>query len=759
MTSDGHPKLFHFVVFVAVLSFATLGFLMLSKEYEPQLEAQSAGLVNHWMFEEFSSGPVDVVGGINGTRQPVSGGPVYDSNGKVDNALRFDGVDDYIDLGDNLNLQYPFTFSGWVRVDGSSAPGTDMPIFATDDEANYTGLQVMLETENETYQVVVDLMNGQGQGPAYRSSKSSSGGIPNGSWAHIAAVVEAPGDIDIYINCVNAGGTYSGTASAASLTPLPHTTAPARFAKRQTGAGGFFHGALDDVKIYNRALTPSELCTAYQQTPDFLFRVSNVQLCPGNRAVIDWMVPYRNLLSFGNDPGVATFIPPGVQGMTYEATSRAVWAVTDNGSSQKTLQKIDAISAQVVSSWINPTFPLSQPTALTSSPGFIWIGDSGASLIRKVPVGAPLTATTIAFPHPIRSLSFDPNTGTEGTLWVGVSQGSNAGVYLVDVASGVVGTEKGDNNTAPDKMLYNPITQTMWALSASPNALQEFSSNGTINKTIALGSFTSANDMALDPTATSLWLTRNTSSNNLLSVGNLSSASPTLATFSSSVGFLGIVPDHSSVPRMWLVRSTGVTDMPLLSSAVPQVPNASVMSLPEANSGTVFVLRDNESHSAVWLAYQDSATQIVRKIPVFLGGPMTNCTKSSNNDSAWAGGMSVPAQNIQYTAFSPIGGVTGDTEYRLSCVGSGGAKEKIVIVESLSSGHPACAPAVPAVCSDGIDNDGDELIDYPADLGCQNSSGLSELNSVCGNGRCERSLGETPLLCSSDCFFRLLKHF
>lgn len=54
--------------------------------------------------------------------------------------------------------------------------------------------------------------------------------------------------------------------------------------------------------------------------------------------------------------------------------------------------------------------------------------------------------------------------------------------------------------------------------------------------------------------------------------------------------------------------------------------------------------------------------------------------------------------------------------------------EKVVAV--------ACAPPPPpppAACADGIDNDGDGLIDYPADPGCTSTSDTDETNAVTGS--------------------------
>ncbi len=52
-------------------------------------------------------------------------------------------------------------------------------------------------------------------------------------------------------------------------------------------------------------------------------------------------------------------------------------------------------------------------------------------------------------------------------------------------------------------------------------------------------------------------------------------------------------------------------------------------------------------------------------------------------------------------------------------------------------------------CSDNVDNDGDNLIDYLSDLGCLDSNDNDESN--CGDSVCESTAGETWQTCSLDC--------
>jgi len=60
-------------------------------------------------------------------------------------------------------------------------------------------------------------------------------------------------------------------------------------------------------------------------------------------------------------------------------------------------------------------------------------------------------------------------------------------------------------------------------------------------------------------------------------------------------------------------------------------------------------------------------------------------------------------------------------------------------------------PGKPA-CKDGKDNDGDRLIDYPADPGCSSAEDRDEYNApaaYCGDGSCNGA--ETCSNCQIDC--------
>ena len=79
------------------------------------------GLVGYWSFDETSGTLYDYSGyNNNGTSY---GGVTYGVQGKVGNALSFDGSDDYIDCGSDESLAFGtgnFTIGLWIKANGTS---------------------------------------------------------------------------------------------------------------------------------------------------------------------------------------------------------------------------------------------------------------------------------------------------------------------------------------------------------------------------------------------------------------------------------------------------------------------------------------------------------------------------------------------------------------------------------------------------------------------------------------------------------------
>ena len=206
--------------------------------------APTSGLVAHWKFDGNTN---DSAGTNNGS---LVGGPTF-TTGKVSQALSFDGVDDYVEVPYQASIApQQLTFSTWVKAnsfantDWNSAIGNQGRHEWSD---GYYGLAV------DTSGLVIALLNiGDGSTNAFYLSSPSA--LSTGAWHHLAMTYENS-TLRLYVNGSEVNNRTIGRIRTQSNLPL-------RIGQRGD-AGYFFNGQIDDVRIYNRALSAQEVLDIY----------------------------------------------------------------------------------------------------------------------------------------------------------------------------------------------------------------------------------------------------------------------------------------------------------------------------------------------------------------------------------------------------------------------------------------------------------------------------------------------------------------
>jgi hypothetical protein len=209
-----------------------------------------SGPIAHWKFDEGSGTTAyDSAGGNHGT---IYGAGWTD--GQIDGALSFDGDGDYVDLGNDNSLKppLPVTLSAWIRFSQNNAT-----LISLDDlSSKYCGLWLNINLENH---LSVAFGDGNGWGAVrYRRSKAGTTVLNADTWYHIAAVVRGTKDMSLYINGVDDGGSYSGTGGSLAYSRGNASIGTAHFENK------YFNGEMDDVRIYNGALSAEEIRQLYQ---------------------------------------------------------------------------------------------------------------------------------------------------------------------------------------------------------------------------------------------------------------------------------------------------------------------------------------------------------------------------------------------------------------------------------------------------------------------------------------------------------------
>ncbi len=179
-----------------------------------------------------------------------------DHNGNANKAYHFNGVDQYIDWpSDNaLHPALPITIAFWVKYDVNDYLMSFL--FDTDyAQDNYSGIHVNLDPSMRVSFAIGDASGSTA--PSARRSKTGTTVLQTGTWYHVIGVIRGAADMDIYINCVNDGGTYSGTGGS-----LAYTGSPGSMGRVDTDVSGpphYFEGSLDDFRYYNRQFSSSDV--------------------------------------------------------------------------------------------------------------------------------------------------------------------------------------------------------------------------------------------------------------------------------------------------------------------------------------------------------------------------------------------------------------------------------------------------------------------------------------------------------------------
>jgi hypothetical protein len=200
----------------------------------------SSGLVAAYGFEEPSGASVtDLSGNANtGTLN----GPTRTASGKYGKALSFDGTNDVVLVPDasSLDLSSGMTLEAWV--------------YPTSPLSSW---KAVMQKETDAYFLNANTFNNHvGSGGTIGGSCCTVVEGPNAlllnQWTHLAGTYDGAA-LRLYVN-----GTL--VATAAKTGAIQVTGNPLRIGG-DTYSGEFFPGRIDEVRIYNRALSAGEIQT------------------------------------------------------------------------------------------------------------------------------------------------------------------------------------------------------------------------------------------------------------------------------------------------------------------------------------------------------------------------------------------------------------------------------------------------------------------------------------------------------------------
>lgn len=189
--------------------------------------------------------------------------------GASTHSLALDGTDDRMECGDvpGISSVTAFSVSAWLRTSSTATMYLLSGVGSTGDF--YDGFQVYISSGNPNFVV--------GNGATGYDGAKNTTTVNDDDWHHVVGVMNGS-TYTVYVDGSTVGSTGVGNATI-STTPSTcggNFTIGERFDSNNTFA---FNGYVDDVAVFNRALTSSEVSNIYNNaqylSPINLWKMDN----------------------------------------------------------------------------------------------------------------------------------------------------------------------------------------------------------------------------------------------------------------------------------------------------------------------------------------------------------------------------------------------------------------------------------------------------------------------------------------------------
>ncbi len=367
------------------------------------------GLVGYWKFDEGSSTSTVDSSGF-GNNAVLLGTPSWTA-GKSSYALSFNGSN-YVDCGNAASLHVQsYTLAAWIKP--SAINDSEHRIISNGGWANTNGAVDFLIDYSGRLVVLNQFGTGQDE------CRSLSGSLlAVGSWSFVAATYDAvTGAVKLYVNGIEVGTTLS---TLRAPNPNPNWN-------MHIGVTGYplnmpFKGSIDEVRVYNRALSPAEIGQVISESPP------------------DWWPMFRHDLMHS---GASTSNAPTANNTLWTyATGNSVYSspsVVDGllyvGSYDRKVYCINASTGAFVWSYSTINVVFSSPAVVD---GMVYVGEGEGGTYGLIYC---LNASTGARIWSVQTASFDARLGgvysspavVDGRVYVGCNDGI---LYCLNASNG-----------------------------------------------------------------------------------------------------------------------------------------------------------------------------------------------------------------------------------------------------------------------------------------------------------------------------------
>lgn len=278
--------------------------------------------------------------------------------GIVGGALSFNGTDEYLDCGDDISLDVgvPFTVEAWIYRRGL-----------------FTSIHRLIVGKCHPYHFCLHSNTGYLtigiHPPPYTETNFVSTYIPPvNTWVHVAATLDVSGNLKIYANG-DEKGSWSG------VQPGESTTGPVGIGANSCDGiswNNYFDGLIDEVAIYDRALTTEEIEQHYQNGLSGSGYIEDVGKQPDIQIRTDDELAYNGDNIYNNLPSQSKSqtIGPSMSAVYYiklenDESIAGRFMVDGTGSTEdwnvsyyNILEEKDVTSEVTGAGWTSPVIPI-----------------------------------------------------------------------------------------------------------------------------------------------------------------------------------------------------------------------------------------------------------------------------------------------------------------------------------------------------------------------------------------------------------------
>jgi hypothetical protein len=242
--------------------------------YDPSL-VLAMNFNNNSAIGETATKAVDISKyGNNGT---INGGAVWSSSGRFGSALSFDGSSGYVEVANSASIKSINYISAEAFVKTTAQSGMILAIGPYIEGSPYT-MSIYMQNGKARWE-----FDGVSAGSTYQVGNKI---INDGNWHHIAIVYDGSKGYLYVDGVLDVSGNYAAG-------PLEHASTE-RFTVGMRGGGYYFNGSIDEVRIYNRALSADEIKMHYQSefqkynSSQYRFYINVTNLTQGTYTYYAW---------------------------------------------------------------------------------------------------------------------------------------------------------------------------------------------------------------------------------------------------------------------------------------------------------------------------------------------------------------------------------------------------------------------------------------------------------------------------------------